>query len=44
MSNLFLQAFGKKNTVTENGALSNSTTGNAFVDAFSTAPTYRGAL
>lgn len=42
MSNLFLQAFGKKNTVTENGALSNSTTGNAFVDAFSTAPTYKG--
>lgn len=39
--NLFLEKLGSMNAFTENGALSNSSTGDFFVDAFATAPTYR---
>lgn len=39
--NFFLESISKCNTFTENGALSNSSTGSFFADAFATAPTYR---
>lgn len=41
MENLFLRNITRHNTVTENGAISNSSTGNIFVDEFSKAPLYR---
>lgn len=41
MKNLFLQAVAKYNTYTENGAISHSTTGDALVDYFAKAGTYR---
>lgn len=41
MENLFLRNITRHNTVTENGAISNSSTGDIFVDEFSKAPLYR---
>ena len=41
MKNTFLKAIFKSNTFTENGAVSNSSTGNLFLDYFSKAGTYR---
>ena len=40
--NLFLEKVYTHNTFTENGALSNSTTGDPFLDYFSKCGTYRG--
>lgn len=40
--NAFLGATTKKNTTTENGALSNSSTGSTLVDDFANAGSYRG--
>lgn len=42
MKNMFLTALTSKNTVTENGALSNSSTGSALIDQFGLAGNYRG--
>ena len=44
MENLFLKAMGVKDTVTENGAISNSSSGKAIVDQFATAATYRDRI
>lgn len=41
MSNLFLEALQKGDTTTENGAISNSTTGDVFLDDFAQAGTFR---
>jgi len=41
MKNKFIKAIFSRTTVTENGALSNSTTGNSLLDYFSKAGTYR---
>ena len=41
MKNRFLNAIFRSNTQTENGAISNSTSGDMFVDYFSKAGTYR---
>ena len=41
-ANLFIKASKKHNTRTENGALSNSTTGSMFVDQFGSAGSHRG--
>lgn len=41
MKNTFLNSIFRSNTQTENGALSNSSTGNLFLDYFSKAGTYR---
>ena len=40
MENLFLKAVGKKDTVTANGAISNSSTGKAIIDQFGSASNY----
>lgn len=40
-SNLFITSLGKKDTITENGAISNSTSGKATLDYFAKAGTYR---
>jgi hypothetical protein len=42
MENLFLHDIHKKDIHTENGSLSNSSTGNPLVDQFAKAPAYRG--
>ena len=42
MENMFLSNVSKHNAITENGALSNSSTNNVFADQFATVPTYRG--
>ena len=39
--NLFLNALASKDTVTLNGAISNSTTNSVLVDEFGTAANYR---
>ncbi len=41
MFNKFLNTLFRENTLTENGAISNSSTGNVFLDYFSKAGTYR---
>ncbi|MBR6516934.1 MAG: DUF2828 family protein [Bacilli bacterium] len=40
MDNLFLKTVGKKDTVTENGAISNSSTGKAIIDQFGSCSSY----
>ena len=41
MKNTFLNAIAKSNTYTENGGISNSSTGDLFLDYFAKAGTYR---
>lgn len=40
--NMFLSALTKKDCFTENGAISNSSTGSALIDQFGKAANYRG--
>ena len=42
MENLFLKAVSKNDTLTENGAISNSSTGEAIIDQFGSVSSYMG--